>query len=213
MPFREFWVSVRSTIKVMAAPQLVADAPRLDDAAIERQLRQPGDMWLTPAAVAGFEKSDLAFLPEEERTRLADLVQRFIEVAETVNPRGPAPIEAVDRGLLLFKAIIQELEFDRFADPEAFRLGKQIEREIQKERPTELAELRFNTGTDHSRDPGLWIWVFLTTEASNGDEEFLRTAQMLSERLEPVARRIAPERWPYLSFRSIAELAEPVEAS
>lgn len=212
MPFHEFWVSVRSTMKVLAAPRLVADVPRLDEEAIETQLRK-GDWWLTTAAVAGFAESDLEFLPKEEQTRLADFVRQFTEVARTVNPKAPAPKDAVDRGLPLFKGIIQVLEFDRFAGPEAFRLGKLIEREIREERPDELAELRFNTGIDHSGDSALWIWAFLSAEASDDDETFLKTAQALSALLDPVARRVAPERWPYLSFRPVAEFTEPVEAS
>jgi hypothetical protein len=105
------------------------------------------------------------------------------------------------------------LEFGRYGDAEALRLGKLIEREIEPYRPPELAELRFQSGPDHSGDPAIWIWVFLSAEVSEDDERFLKTAQQVREWLDPVAREVCGDRWPYLSFRSIAEESEPVEAS
>ena len=45
------------------------------------------------------------------------------------------------------------MEFDRYGDAEAYRIGKQIERALEGRRPPELAELRFNTGTDNTGDP------------------------------------------------------------
>ncbi|MGO8899741.1 MAG: hypothetical protein ACLQU5_15535, partial [Isosphaeraceae bacterium] len=65
----------------------------------------------------------------------------------------------------------------------------------------------------HTGDPALWIWVFLTEDVSKDDETFLRAAQWLPTILDPIARRVAPGRWPYLSFRPITEPAEAVEAS
>jgi len=59
----------------------------------------------------------------------------------------------------------------------------------------------------------LWIWVFLTEEVSKKDEDFLMAAQRLRAILDPIARRVDPDRWPYLSFRPITEPAEAVEAS
>ena len=56
------------------------------------------------------------------------------------------------------------LEFDRYADAEAYRLGKLIERELRPRWPVELAQLRFNTGLDHSGDPALWVWAYLTED-------------------------------------------------
>src|SRR5208337_1447637 len=101
------------------------------------------------------------------------------------------------------------LEFHRYGDAEAYRLGKQIEQKLQPHWPKEIAELRFNTGLDHTGDPALWIWVFLTEDVSKDDETFLRAAQWLPTILDPIARRVAPDRWPYLSFRPIAEPPRP----
>jgi hypothetical protein len=118
----------------------------------------------------------------------------------------------VERALPLFRDIVQSLGFDRYGDAEAFRLGKLIERGIAPRRPSELAELRFNTGLDHSGDPALWIWAFLSDEVSETDARFLETAQTLQGLLHSAARRVAPDRWPYISFRSMAEQLESLEA-
>ena len=170
-------------------------------------------LWLTPRAVEGFNEADFPFLPKEERERLAKLVNEFSEVAAKVSPTDAAPREVVESALPLFREILQMLEFHRYGDAEAFRLGKQIEQKLQPHWPKEIAELRFNTGLDHTGDPALWIWVFLTDDVSKDDETFLKAAQRLRAILDPIARRVAPDRWPYLSFRPITEPAEAVEAS
>jgi len=211
MALRDFWISVRTAAK-MFAPQAIVDSPRLDAEAIERTLRG-ATLWLSTSAVAGFDEKDFSFLPDAERTRLAKLVTEFRTVASTVRPTAPAPNDAVEKALPLFRDIVQSLEFERYGDAEAYRLGKLIEYEIASYRPAHLAELRFNTGLDHSGEPALWIWAFLSADVSEKDEEFLATAQTLRDLLDPVARRVAPDRWPYISFRSLSEQSEPVEAS
>jgi len=211
MALQEFWNNVRIGASLIA-PQVTADAPRLDPASIESALRR-ATLWLTPRAVEGFNEADFPFLPQEERERLAKLVNEFSEVAAQVSPTDAAPREVVDLALPLFREILQMLEFQRYGDAEAYRLGKQIEQKLQPHWPKEIAELRFNTGLDHTGDPALWIWVFLTEDVSKDDETFLRAAQWLPTILDAIARRVAPDRWPYLSFRPITEPAEALEAS
>ncbi len=168
--------------------------------------------WVTPRSVAGFDESEFAFLSDAERSQLAKLVAEFRQVTSTVNPMAPATGDTVESALPLFRDIIRLLEFDRYENAEAFRLGKLIEREIAPWRPAELAELRFRTKLDHTGDPGLWIWAYLSDEVSEKDEDFLEAAQRLRNPLEDVARQVAPDRFPYLSFRSLREQSEPVEA-
>lgn len=136
----------------------------------------------------------------------------FRQIASAVKPIAPPSSDRLEQAIPLFRDIIAMLEFDRYGDADAYRLGKQIEREIESYRPAELAELRFRTGPDHSGDPGLWIWSYLTGAAEESDERFLEYARKLDDMLDPIAREIAPDRWPYLSFRSLAEQAEPLEA-
>lgn len=211
MALSDFWVSIRSAAHLVA-PQVTVDAPSLNPNDIERALRG-ATFWLTPRAVAGFIEADFEFLPDADRERLAQLVSGFRDVASGVNPTAPATDDQVSRALPLFRDIVGMMEFDRYGDAEAFRLGKKIERAIEPYRPDQLAELRFNTGSDHSGNPAIWIWAFLTDAASETDERFLENARHLRQMLDHVARTIAPDRWPYLSFRSLSEQAEPVEAS
>jgi hypothetical protein len=211
MAYHDFWTNVRIGAKLYAPP-FIAEAPRLDADAIERMLRQTTH-WLTPRSVAGFDEEELSFLPDGERSQLAKLVADFRQETSTVSPMAPPRDDIVERALPLFRDIVRLLEFDRYEDAEAFRLGKLIEREIAPWRPPELAELRFRTGLDHTGDPGLWIWAFLSDEVSVEDEDFLEAARTLRGPLEDVARQVAPDRFPYLSFRSLMEQSEPLEAS
>jgi len=155
MALPDFWTNVRIGARLFT-PQAIVDSPRLDADAIEHMLRET-TQWLTPRAVDGFEKSEFSFLASGERARLAKLVEDFSRVAAKVRPTAPPVREVVESALPLFREIVAMLEFERYGDAEAYRLGKQIERELQPCRPKELAELRFNSGLDHSGDPALWV--------------------------------------------------------
>ncbi len=210
MSVHDFWVSVRTGARLFP-PQVIVDTSRLDAGAIERTL-QRATPWLTRGSVAGFNETDYHFLPDAEREKLGQLVSAFQKIASGVNPTAPATNDQVAQAHPLFRDIVGMLEFDRYEDAEAFQLGKEIEREIQTYRPRELAKLRFRTGLDHTGDPAIWIWAFLQDDAWD-DERFLASARQIDELLDPAARRVAPDRWPYLSFRSLAEEAEIAAAS
>ena len=100
--------------------------------------------------------------------------------------------------------IVRTLEFDRFGDDEAYRIGKQLENVIRDHRPPELAELRFNTGRDSAGDPAIWIWAILTDEAGE-DKVFAKHAASIRQLLEDVERRIVPDRWPFVRFSTVGE--------
>ncbi len=144
--------------------------------------------------------------------QLAKLAADFHQVTSRLNPMAPTSAGTVEQALPLFRDIVRRLEFDRYENAEAFRLGKLLERKIAPWRPPELAELRFRTGLDHTGDPGLWFWAYLSDEVSETDEDFLEAARRLRGPLEDVAREVAPDRFPFLSFRSLKEQSEPVEA-
>src|SRR5262249_23325800 len=93
-------------------------------------------------------------------------------------------------------------------DAEAFRLGKQIENVIQRHRPTELAELRFQTGLDNTGDPAIWIWAILTEEATRDDERFFQASERVRKLLDAAARTVTPERWHYIRSRTVVEQNE-----
>jgi hypothetical protein len=206
MALADFWTNVRIGAGLVGH-RVIGDSAHLDSGAIESRLRG-ATLWLTPRAVDGFDKGDFTFLPDDERERMARLVADFHDEAEKVNPSASAPTDVVESALPLFLDLVGMLGFDRFEDPEAYRLGKQIEREVFADRPSELAQLRFNTGIDHTGDPALWVWALLTEDTSKSDEEFLKAARRLEKVINPIARRVAPDRWPYISFRPIKEPAE-----
>ena len=210
MALQEFWNNVRIGAR-MIAPQVVADSPQLDRDFIERKLRA-ATLWLTPARSRDSTRRISRSSPRK-RVRVWPNLSRNSALSAKLGPTDPAPREVVESALPLFLEILQMLDFGRYGDAEAYRLGKQIEQKLQPEWPKEIAELRFKTGLDHTGDPGLWIWVFLTEEVSKNDDDFLKAAQRLRAVLDPIARRVDPDRWPYLSFRPITEPAEAVEAS
>ncbi len=210
MAFDDFWMSVRTAAR-LPVPKSLVDSPRLDAEAIDRALHKT-TVWLSAAAVAGFKKAHFSFFTDAERLRLAELHRDLlVAVAQKSQTALPAA-DLIENTLPIFRGIVQALEFDRYGDPTAFRLGKLIENAIAPRRPPELAELRFNMGSDHSGDPALWIWAFLSADVSESDEKFLEAAPALGDLLDPVARQVAPDRWPYISFRSMAEQSEPAEA-
>jgi hypothetical protein len=209
MALHDFWSNVRIAARYFA-PQAIVDSPRLDTEAIERMLREQIH-WMSPGAVAGFDEQEFSFLADGERSRLAMLVADLRAVASSQSPTASVADDAVEKALPIFRDIVQLLEFDRYGDVEAYRLGKMIEQEIAPRKPPELAELRFNTGLDHSGDPAVWIWAFLTEDVSRNDDTFLKAAHRLRAVLHHVARRVAPDRLPYLSFRPVSEPAEAVE--
>ncbi len=97
------------------------------------------------------------------------------------------------------------MEFDRYADADAFRLGKQIEELIAPNRPPELVELRFKTGKDNTGDFGLWISATLS---GTDEDEILRRARDLRPIITGACRAVDRDVIPYLSFHSAEEEAE-----
>lgn len=205
MALHDFWSNVLIGARWLS-PRAIVDSPKLDSASIEKTLRGL-DLWLTPKCVEGFDEADFFFLPEPDRKNLANWVSRFREIASTVPPNAPATKKQVDEALPLFLKIIEALDFHRYGDAEAYVLGKQIENLIQLYRPTELADLRFKTGRDHTGDPGIWIWAILEDRS---DPEFRQNSKAIHALLETASRKIAPERWPYVGVRAVSEQDEIV---
>jgi hypothetical protein len=210
MSLQDFWLSVRTGTSFLA-PRATADSPKLDANKIAQTLRS-AVIWLTPKSVEGFEAADFPFLPESERTQLADLVAQFHAIASIVPPTEPATREQIDQALPFFLGIIKMLEFDRYGDAEAYRIGKKIEQAIDNYRPQELAELRFNTGRDHTGDPAIWIWAILEEAAAADDARFFHLTEKMRKLLDTASRAMAPDLWPYIRFRTVSEQAEIMEA-
>ena len=151
MALRDFWTNVRMGARLVV-PKVIADEQCPDPGELERKLRS-ATLWLTPLAVEGFDPADFDFLSEDDINSLASQVEAFRRLTRNLDPAAAVPEKTVLEALPVFQAILQHLEFDRYGDEEAYRLGKLIDREIQRWRPKDLAELRFETGFDHTGDP------------------------------------------------------------
>jgi len=207
MSLPDFWQNVRRAASLLAAPKVNADSSRVDEASVESQL-QGANLWLVCGAVAGFDTADLSFLKQGDRDNLTKLVNSFRSEVSKVNPKGPAPAEVAVDAANLLQEIAECLGFERYEDVEADRLGKQIEKELRADWPEELQELWFRTGLDHTGDPALWVLVVLEDSAAVTDDHFFETVLRVQPRIDKLAREAAPDRFPYLSFRSLAEQRE-----
>jgi len=205
---RDFWTNVRAGASFVA-PQATADSPRLDSAAIENILKREV-IWLTPKTVEGFDPKEFEFLSPAERASLTDAVDRFRDIARKVPPNKPATDEQIQQALPQFHRIVEILRPDKYADPDAFVIGKRVEQRLADHFPPSICELRFGTGEDTSGVPALWIWVVLKNEAAAKDV-FSSNVRAVRELLEATVRELGTDRWPYVRFRTDAELQPPTK--
>lgn len=206
MAFEDFWWNVWTATGLRRGPN-IADTPRITSGEIAARLAV-NNFWARPKSVSGFDKSDLPFLSEEEQTRLDELVKAFrAEVGESGMP-PPASGERLERASPVFQKIVEQLEFDRFSNPDAFRIGKAVELLIAPTRPIALDHLRFMTGTDSTGDPGLWVWAFVRETGEHDEPEFFRGVDAIDPLLKQAAEEVAPDRFAYISYRSTLDQPE-----
>lgn len=202
MALREFWISVRTAAGLML-PKAAVDSPRLDKERIEKILRG-ATFWLTPGAVKGYDPGDFDFLAKDEREHLQVGVARFVEVAKEVPSTAPASDLQVDDGLEGFRQILEVVRPDKYADFDAFVLGKRIETLVRDELPGWVKEMVFETGYDASGAQALWIWVEVEDAAAQGDS-LRRNFLSIREILTRAAMQLCPERWAYIRLRTVSE--------
>jgi hypothetical protein len=197
-----FWNEVRRGVYFYPVGR-TPDAPQLDQQAIEEGLRSRTD-WVTPYTVSGYEESSFGFLLPAERSRLTTAVFGFQTVVKPRNPFRPeaATTAETEAGLPYLRDILLILDFVRYRDPEAFRIGKMVEAEIAPFRPEELLELRFHTVDDFHPDAGLWVWGFVSSALSLNEYGQPDTTH-LERGLREVARRAAPELFADIRFREV----------
>ena len=207
-----FWNEVRRGASFYPGGH-TPDAPRLDSTAVECGLRSKTD-WVSPYSVTGYDEAEFALLSPPERTRLTAAVTNFRAAVRPRNPFRPEPptVAEMEAVLPYFRDILLLLEFHRFRDAEAFRIGKTVESEIAPFRPPELTELRFHTGYVSTGDLALWIWGFVSGACPRRPEGWADTTY-LDRGLSEVARRVAPELYPFISFRDLCPPAQPVKSS
>ena len=106
----------------------------------------------------GYDPNDFSFFPEQKRTELTRIVDHFRKIAGEVNPRDSATEQQIGRARPLFRSIVEMLEFDRFADVDAFRVGNIVEAEPMFP-SSDVSDNRYRTKIDSNDYPALKIMV------------------------------------------------------
>lgn len=161
-------------------------------------------LWLTPAAVAGFDAADFSFMPPARREELRNAVEAFRRAAENTE-KEPSSVEHVDEALRNLKRIWDLLQLDAHDDLEALRIAE-ILKNVHFEEPlsSSIAELRHSLDIDSSGDPAVWIWVIVDDEAAKRERFFEHTATV-RQSIQSALRRHGVRRWPYIHFRTVSE--------
>ncbi len=205
--FHNFWGKVQVAFPWLSGTA-VSERKRLSDEFVDGLLAG-SDRWLTPYSAGGFERTVFEFLPPDELERLTNAVAGVRAVADELQPNVPATSEQRARALPHFKAILKVLEFDRYADADAFLLGKVIEKELAHHRSIQsLDHLRFMTGSDSTGDPALWVWAFVKESGEHDEQAFFKGADEIDPPLKRAAEEVAPDRLTYISYRSTLDQLE-----
>ena len=199
----DFLLNVRTAARLLA-PTVDADSVAANPHWIEQGLATAA-IWLTPRTVEQFDPDDFDFLSDGERDQLSEAVEQFRSIAGQVPPDDPALPTQQQEARQAFERILEIIAPRRYADPQALRLGKQLERRLADRLPHAVAELRFRTGTDVGGDPGLWISVVLRDEYAP-KELLLEAARPVRKMLETEVRRLGTGYWPYVRFVTESEL-------
>ena len=212
MSMKEFWQSVRAAASFYKYGGPPPDAAPIDAAIIDKGLRSSTN-WLTSRTMTGWNETDVdEYFTPTDRDLLIQAVNTFQAVAKPLNPYRPAPtLEQIETARPALGEIIQLLEFDRYADSDAFTTGKRMVLALASNPPPELAELvelRFNTDNDWYGDPGIWIWAYLSASAYVTDDEFMKHTRQVRPVLSDLCQLIDQVRFPFISFLSVVQSDE-----
>jgi hypothetical protein len=199
---RVFWPTVRRELGYVS-DRAVADRPRLTREAILKKLTT-NERWLQWFTFDAPYAEGFDFLGQPEKRQLVAAVELVRGVAKEIPEDGRPTAEQLDRARPPFADVVELMGFDRYDEADDFYFGKQIERRL-KPWPPQLDHLRFENGSDHAGYPALWVWAYLTAAASDSDEQVKRSAGLLRPILREAAREVAPDRFPYVSFRSVSD--------
>lgn len=157
--------------------------------------------WLTPHSVGGYDPADFDFLSSEEQRELRESIEAFMAAAGDGLAALRATGDGVQRALRAFTKIFHILRPDKYADPDALRIGKQIEAWARPSLPKWIAELKFRTGVDSTGEESIWIRAIVDDEVME-EPSFAVQAESARRILFAAAQRYGGKRWPYISFRS-----------
>src|SRR5262249_10344 len=141
----------------------------------------------------------------EERRDLQESVDRFLRVVEQVPGNGRPSEAQVEAALPPFQRIVEILRPDKYAERDALVIGKRLEQYLRGRLPDWVREVVCETGNDGNvGEPALWIWVEVADEAAK-EGVFSQNTRTVRSIVDPAARKIAPDRWPFVRFRSSSE--------
>jgi len=203
MPLKEFWENVHSRLRLTRPYRRISDSLRFDENTIDEALDQ-SQLWLSLVAVQGYDPNDFPFLSQETREQLSENVVQFLTIAKQVIPRGQPTRDQIESAAPFFRAIVQVLELDRFADFEAYRLGKTLEADPGFPH-AEVLDARYRTTLDSNDIPALKMMVYLPDA---DDEAFLKMARKVDKQIQDLAFELCQPYWPYVSTRVMSDLAE-----
>src|SRR5688572_3868655 len=105
MALAEFLRNITTAAKFLS-PTVASDSASVDADAVEDMLTRAA-LWLTPAAVNGFDPNEFWSLSAAEKEALRTSVQRFRDLASSVPADGPAPPAIVAQALAAFVDILR----------------------------------------------------------------------------------------------------------
>jgi hypothetical protein len=207
MAIEVFWDNVRHAARVVVPRGLMTDVAEVPPPAVlEGGLRATTPIWRRGASVVGYAEADFDFLPPQDREKLTEAVQGFKGALATDAPADP---DKPDEAAKTFATILGILNFYRYADSLAFRLGKQVETLAQQRGlPEVVRELRFSTSDPSGDLPVLNVTAVLKEEDLKTEAKFLEMARLVRAKLEPVTEEVAPDWFAHIMCRTDKPLTE-----
>ena len=203
MALKDFWIRIRNGLRFSRQHRVISDAQRYEKDELA-QAMAGSDMWCSARSVADYREEDFAFLPSAERIALTEHVQAFRAIASEFDPAKPAGPAQRDAAFPHFKAIVEQLEFDRFADAEAYRVGKIAEADPRF--PRDLVEdARYRTTMDSNGEPAIKIMGYIKDAEK---KHFLAYARQVRKAIEDIVFELGQPYWPHVSTRLVSDLAE-----
>lgn len=170
-------------------------------------------LWMTPAAVEGFDPGDFWFLPEDERRSLESAVVSFRDSASRAAPSSKASDDQVQAARPALQAIANILRLDDYTEAEQYRTAMILANcrsLLQASVEPRIVELVHEFEQD-SESEALTVWVVLEDSVTDSDD-FFGTADCIREKLQEMLQVYGVPYWPYIRFRSRTEQQELVEA-
>ena len=204
MSLAKFWNTMRRFRP--AGGSRLGESPHLDtDAELGAWAERNGTAWQTPDIMSAYDPTDFDFLPPQEASHLRESVGEFRRLIALLSAGGPDADDLRSEARACLFGILDRMEFHRFGDADAYRLGKRIERQIAAIRPPELAELHYLTDEDSTGDPVLRVRAILSID---DDVRFRQVAKSVREMLAAATYDITEEYWPHIHFQSVSEQSE-----